>query len=448
MNKIKKISLLLVSFTFMYTGTIMAQETEVAKVTGENGIINFKSNDGDYKWSFGGRAYMDGTYYMEDATDLSSKTNLSDVRLYAKASWKKWEAKINFSFAENEVHAKDIYLKYNLSDNSYLKVGNFYEPFGIQGSISSKDSKFIGNSFSGEAFGIGRTVGIGYTTFSNRYFVSGGLFGSEIGNTKKGDAGYSVTAKAVYSPIVEDNMNFHVGASASYRLPDANGYDEKYNDDEYNREVIYAAGPEHKFLNAVVDHAGNELKLNAQLLGTYGRFMIQSEYYSNKVYRKSNYELQFEHSTPDMWGWPSSSQDLEDWYGKQRDIKTDGYYVQAGYLIKGDNYSYNSSSAFLNRPKAGSVELLVRLNQTNLNDIDGIFMQDKFWDADPIKAASGQTNFSVGGGESIDYSLGLNYYVNNNVMFRLNYTYMDIDNVYFRQDDKISFVKARIQVNF
>ncbi|MDD3722835.1 MAG: porin [Lutibacter sp.] len=361
---------------------------------------------------------------------------------------KKWKTKINFSFANNEVHAKDIYLSYSLSDYSSIKVGNFFEPFGIQGSISSKDSKFIGNSFSGEAFSIGRTIGIAYTTFSNKYFVSGGLFGSKIGNTKNGDTGYSVTGKAVYSPIVKDNMIFHIGASASYRLPDANGFDEEYNDDDYNREVVYTAGPEDKFLNAVVDHAGNELKLNAQLLGTYGRFMIQSEYYYNKVYRKSDYALQFEHSTPDMTGWPSSPQDLEDWYGKQRDIETDGYYVQAGYLIKGDNYSYNSSSAFLNRPKAGTLELLVRLNQTNLNDIDGIFMQDKFWNADPEKAAAGQTNYSVGGGESIDYSLGLNYYVNDNVMFRLNYTYMDIDNVYYRQDDKISFVKARIQVNF
>ena len=88
------------------------------------------------------------------------------------------------------------------------------------------------------------------------------------------------------------------------------------------------------------------------------------------------------------------------------------------------------------------------MNNTNLNDIDGIFMQDKFWDKDPMKAAAGQTNFSVGGGESTDYSVALNYYISNNVMFRLNYTMMDIDNVYYRMDDKVSYSKARIQVNF
>ncbi|MFA8436441.1 MAG: OprO/OprP family phosphate-selective porin [Marinifilaceae bacterium] len=446
MIKLKNISLLVLSLGFM-SASVVAQENDVVAKE-KKGAINFKSNDGQYNWSFGGRVYMDGVYYMEDATDLSSKTSLSDVRLYGKASWGKWDAKINFSFANNKVHAKDIYLNYSFSKNSSIRVGNFFEPFGIQGSISSKDSRFIGNSFSGEAFSIGRSVGIAYTTFSDKYFLSGGVFGGRIGNDEMGDAGYSATAKAVYSPIVKEGMTFHIGASASYRLPDANGFDEKYNDDDYNREVVYAAGPEHKFLNAHIAHAGNELKLNAEVLATYGRFMVQSEYYTNKVYRKSNYDLQFAHSRPDMWGWSSTEKGFEDWYGVQRDIEMDGYYVQAGFLVKGGDYSYNAATAYINRPKAGSLELLARINKTNLNDIDGIFMQDKFWDADPLKAAAGQTNFSVGGGESIDWALGVNYYVSNNVMFRVNYTSMDIDNLYYRQDENVSFLKARIQVNF
>lgn len=446
MIKFKNISLLLLTLGFVSISAFCQDNNIVTQE--KEGAIKFKSNDDQYNWSFGGRTYMDGVYYMEDATDLSSKTSISDVRLYGKASWKQWDAKINFSFADNKVHAKDIYLRYSLSNNSSIKIGNFFEPFGIQGSISSKDSRFIGNSFSGEAFSIGRSVGIAYTTYSHKYFVSAGIFGGKIGNTEKGDAGYSTTAKAVYSPIVKEGMTFHIGASASYRLPDANGFDEKYNDDDYNRVVEYKAGPEHKFLNAEIAHAGNELKLNMELLATYGRFMLQSEYYSNKVYRKSNYDLQFVHSRPDMWGWSSTEKGFEDWYGVQRDIEMDGYYVQAGFMLKGGDYGYNAATAYINRPKAGSLELVARFNKTNLNDIDGIFMQDKFWDADPLKAAAGQTNFSVGGGESIDWALGLNYYVSNNVMFRLNYTSMDIDNVYYRQDDKVSFVKARVQVNF
>jgi phosphate-selective porin OprO/OprP len=296
--------------------------------------------------------------------------------------------------------------------------------------------------------GIGRSIGLGYTYYTDKFYGSTGLFAGSVDNHNKGDQGFSTTTKLVYTPIVNDKVLFQVGGSFTYRTPEANGFSESLNDDDYNREVMLSAGPEHKFLNAEIAHAGNELKLNMEILATYGRFMFQSEYYSNKVYRKSNYDLQFKHSRPDMWGWSSTEKGFEDWYGVQRDIETDGYYVQAGFLLKGDDYSYNSASAYINRPKAGSLELVARFNKTNMNDIDGIFMQNKFWDADPSKAASGQTNFSVGGGESVDWALGLNYYVSNNVMFRLNYTSMDIDNVYYRQDDKVSFVKARVQVNF
>lgn len=425
--------------------SVNAQENITIK---ENkGAIKFTSNDGAYKWSFGGRIYTDAVYYMDDATDLSSRTNISDVRLYGAATWGNWDAKINFSFANNKVSAKDVYLNYRFNQNTSIKFGNFFEPFGIQGAISSKDTRFIGSSNSGEAFGIGRSVGVAATNFSDMYYVSAGIFAGRMNNANMGDGGYSVTGKAVYSPINKEGMLVHIGASASYRLPDANGFDAKYNDDDYNREVVYQAGPEHKFLNAKISNAGTELRLNGEILATYGSFMLQGEYYQNKVYRKSNYDLQFKHSRPDMWGWSSTEKGFEDWYGVQRDIETKGYYAQVGFLF-GSEYSYNSSTAYVNRPKTGSFEVLARMNNTNLNDIDGIFMQDKFWDKDPMKAAAGQTNFSVGGGESTDYSVALNYYVSNNVMFRLNYTMMDINNVYYRMDDKVSYLKARIQVNF
>jgi len=443
MIKLKNISLMLL--LGLACSSVNAQENITTK---ENkGAIKFTSNDGEYKWSFGGRIYTDAVYYMDDATDLSSKTNISDVRLYGTATWGNWDAKINFSFAKNKVSAKDVYLNYRFNKNTSIKMGNFFEPFGIQGSISSKDTRFIGSSNSGEAFGISRSIGVAATHFTDKYFLSAGIFAGRINNAEMGDGGFSVTGKAVYTPINEEGMLVHFGASASYRMPDANGFDAKYNDDDYNREVKYAAGPEHKFLNAHIGNVGSELKFNGEVLAIYGGLLFQGEYYQNKAMRRSNYDLQFEHSRPDMWGWASTAKGFEDWYGVQRDIETKGFYAQVGYLF-GSDYSYNSATAYINRPKNGSFEVLARFNNTDLNDIDGIFMQNKFWDADPMKAAAGQTNYSVGGGESTDYSLALNYYVSNNVMFRLNYTVMDIDNLYYRMDDQVSYVNARIQVNF
>ena len=52
--------------------------------------------------------------------------------------------------------------------------------------------------------------------------------------------------------------------------------------------------------------------------------------------------------------------------------ETAAFYVTAGFLL-GDNYSYNSSTAYINRPKAGSYEFLLRYDNTDLNDIDGTY---------------------------------------------------------------------------
>ena len=440
----KKVTLLLLTLAFIGVNTF-AQEN-ITTVT-KNGKISWKSENSQYKWSVGGRIYMDAVHYLDDVTDLSSGTSIHDTRLYATAKWDKWDAKINFDFSHNTVDAKDLFVSYNFNNHSYIRTGNFAEPFGIQGFISSKSNSFIGSSFSGSAFGIGRSVGISYTNYSEKYFLSGGIFGGKIGNDNLGDGGFSVTGKAVYTPIVEEGMTVHVGASASYRLPDANGFEN--NDDDYNRLVHYTAGPEHKFLNAKIAGAVEEIRLNAEFLGTYGRFMLQSEYYITDVARDKDYETALlNDGGSDLWQWPSTEGDYPAWYGEMDNRSFSGYYVQAGWLIKGNDYSYNNSTAFINRPEAGSLEMLVRFNNTNLNDIDGSFFDGGYHHSDPESAAAGMGNFSIGGGESQDVSVAVNYYFTNNVMLRLNYTYMDIDNDFYRQDDNVSILQARLQINF
>ncbi|MEA3505850.1 MAG: porin, partial [Bacteroidota bacterium] len=418
----KKISLLLLALVFVGANTF-AQESVSSKT--KDGKISWNSEDGQYQWSFGGRIYMDGVYYMDDATDLSSGTSIHDTRLYAKAKWGNWNTKINFDFSHNGVDAKDLYLDYNFDNSSYIRVGNFAEPFAIQGFISSKYNSFIGSSFTGSAFGIGRSVGISYTNYSDKYFLSGGIFGGKIGNNNSGDQGYSVSGKAVYTPIVKEGLTLHIGASASYRLPDANGFEN--NDDDFNRVVNYTAGPEHKFLNANIHGADAEIRVNAELIATYGAFMLQSEYFMTDVSRDKDYETALiNDGGGDLWQWPSTEADYPAWDGEMDNRSFDGFYVQTGWLIKGADYSYNNSTAFINRPEAGSLELLLRFNNTNLNDIDGLFFDGKYRHIDPESAASGMGNFSIGGGESQDVSVAMNYYVSNNIMLRLNYTYMDI----------------------
>lgn len=128
-------------------------------------------------------------------------------------------------------------------------------------------------------------------------------------------------------------------------------------------------------------------------------------------------------------------------------LETKAFYVIAGFFL-GDNYSYNSSTAYINRPKAGSCEFLLCYDNTDLNDIDGTYFNGSYGPADLGAVLGGAGNMSIQGGKSETISAAVNYYLNDNVMFRLNYSYMDVLSQVYPLDEKVGMIKVRVQVNF
>ncbi|WP_372643722.1 OprO/OprP family phosphate-selective porin [Ancylomarina sp.] len=433
----------------MVAASAVAQEKQLTAESKKGGIV-LTSADKDYQVSLNGRIYMDGVHYFDDATDLSSDASIQDIRLGTTVKWGQWSAKVNVSFGNNEVKIKDAFLRYNQSKNSIFTVGNFFEPFGIEASASSKNLRFIGASNTTQAMGIGRSIGLGYTYYTDKFYGSTGLFAGSVDNHNKGDQGFSTTTKLVYTPIVNDKVLFQLGGSFTYRIPEANGFNESFNDDDYNREVVLAAGPEHKFLNADIKGARTDMRFNFQSLVLSGPFMLQAEYTKTKVTRDDDYVSKLMKDGPAYYvtyAWPTAPADYPGWYGEMRDIETKAFYVQTGFLL-GDNYAYNSSTAYINRPKAGSYEFLLRYDNTDLNDIDGTYFNGAYGPADLGAALGGAGNMSIQGGKAETISAAVNYYLNDNVMFRLNYSYMDVQNQVYPLDEKVGMIKARVQVNF
>lgn len=404
----------------------------------------------DFKITLFGRMYLDGVHYFDDVTDLSSKASIRDIRLGTKIQWEKWDAKINISFGKNKLNIKDAFLRYNHAENSSLKIGNFFEPFGIETAASSKETRFIGGSNTSQAFGFGRSLGIAYTYYNDKLYASTGLFVGKVDNNHYGDQGYSTTSKLVYAPISNDNLTVQFGASFSYRKPEANGFSEDFNDDDFNRVVDITAGPEEKFLNAEIEGAESDMRYNFQTLVLAKSFLFQAEYSHSEVKRDEDYISRLMKDGPAYSAgstWPTSPEAYPSWYGDLREISTEGYYVQAGFLL-GDSYSYNSSTSYINRPKAGSYEFLIRYDDTNLNDIDGMYLNGVWGPDNELSALGGAGNKSIAGGKAKTYSVAMNYYLNNNIMFRLNYSLMDVDNINHPLDENVGVLNARIQVQF
>ena len=238
-----------------------------------------------------------------------------------------------------------------------------------------------------------RHVGINAKYAKDWLWVSGGVFGPEIagaeeweyisGNNKDSgyDAGYSLTGKAVFRPLYKSTTSsLHLGAAASYRTPKASA--EKYGC--YRASARNSTSINRKKYLDTDDLPGYDHNLlwTAELAGHWNGLRYEAAYVQDNV----KFKADAADPTPrQFWGW----------------------YAQAGYLLFGGHQRYDANGGKYTKVKPGKnwgdIELCARYEYCDLND------------------------GNVYGGAAQAYTLGINYWVNNNVKFQVNYQFNDND---------------------
>lgn len=390
MFKSKYIVVLLLSFA-LGIGSLSAQSVDV------------KVGNDAIKITPSGRFYIDGASYIQDETDLSNGIALTDLRLGLKASYKKFNIKIDVGFA-GKISPKDIFLQYNLNGSSYIRSGHFAEPFGIDHMESSANIKFITANATSLAFSPGRKIGVEYIGWNKFAWVGAGIFadGDAVNNSVEGDDGYAFTGRFVYNPLREAGGIFHIGAAGSYRTADANGLDANGNDNP--GKIGYSSSlatnvEKRKFLNAGIDDIEYQAKYAIELIGAYGPLYLQTEYFHTNVKRNE--------------GLPT--------------YQAAGAYAQIGVLAIGGDYTYSDAWARMGTPKPKSLEFVLRYNYTDLDhEGSGIY-----------------------GGRMSDWTFATNYYLNKYIMLRLDYAYTSLGkNNPLAAKENIHTIQGRLQVVF
>lgn len=420
------------------------------------GIVKFKSKDDKFSFRVGGRVAMDGAYYFDDYTDRGSgaKFQSARIRLFSQIG-KAIDIKLDFDLISKSV-IKDAYLRWHTNKNGFLKFGNYAEPFSAENIQSTMDYPFINKSATVEAFGTGRALGFSYRYYHNYFWVEGGLFSQKLATEyNQGDMGYSASARLL-GRMTNDNWNFHIGGSFNYRRPDANGFTN--GSDDYNRSVVFASGLESsidgtKFLNATVNNVKGVFKYGIEGMANFRNIYVKGEYIYTKSIREKDWEYNFQNSLGSLLStmFPTMSA-YKKFMGEDTPAAFSGYTVEAGVLLFGGNYKYNSIEALMNRPKGKSLELVLRYNHTNLNDImDGnIFYNGSFYTSS-LHASFGLKDQSIAGGEANTFTVGLNYYITDNIVTRLNYSYQKVDNQYnipLSLDKNLHSIQARLAFEF
>jgi phosphate-selective porin OprO/OprP len=444
------------------TNVAIAEETEQSQAQIElnsevdEGLVKFKSQDGKYSFRVGARVDIDGSLYFDDYTDRGSGAEFSTARLRVLSKLgDKFDFKFDVDFM-SKTFLKDAYLRWHTTKNSFLRLGNFAEAFSAENIQSTMDYPFITKSATTEAFGTGRALGLAYRYYHPYFWGEAGVYSQKLATTKvAGDMGYSVSTRLL-ARYTSPDFNIHVGGSFNFRRPNANGFSS--GNDDYNRTVTVASSlesavDETKFMSVNLDNVKNQLKWGVELMANYKNVYLKGEYIGAKYNRERDWENMFNSSLGTMMAMYFPTMESYKWlYGEDVPAQFYGVSVEAGVLLFGGDYKYNSVDALMRRPKGKSLELVARFNHTNLNDITSgsIFYNGSFYDS-WMNQSWYVTNQSVAGGKVNTLTIGLNYYVTNNIVTRLDYSYQHLNQPYvaaYSLDKNLHSIQARVAFEF
>ncbi|MDX5367269.1 MAG: OprO/OprP family phosphate-selective porin [Alphaproteobacteria bacterium] len=376
------------------------------EVSLKDGRPVFKTADGNFTFGITGRAHLDvGGYSMSDtdkanmvaatgnADPLRGNANFRRARLGFNGTFAKdfkYNIEFNFGDSGTESNARifEALLTYTGIEGVNLVLGATKPKMTLDDSTSSNDITFIERATAvnlalvpaaGEArmtaggtYNTDNFFGAAYYTMSSAA-AAGGLDDYDSSN---------VVGRLAYATSPKEGLNVHVGASGShsFNLPaDAVRFRDRPElrvDGDRYIDANFAGTAE------TVSVYGPELALN------YGPFRAQGEYYIYDVSRVAGLT----------------------------DVDFDAWYLQASWILTGESYRYDIKKAAYSGVKPanpfgfggggmGAWEVAARYSQADLNDTgNGIF-----------------------GGEQRIITAGLNWYVNNNLRFMLNYLDVDVD---------------------
>ena len=375
----------------------VAVQSDVLDVEAQDGILVMASPNSRYKMWFDIRVQADVAGFFgapSYADKIGSGVSIRRARFAVKGQMdENWYGEFDMDLANGLVELKDAIVRYTGVPGLELQIGNFKENFSIQRNTTSRYLQFMERPMVCSALTPSRHFGFNAKYAKDWIWASAGIFGPEIAGAEEWqyisdnnkdfgyNAGLSFTGKVVFRPLYKmDNASLHIGAAASYRTPKASA--EKFG--YYRASARNSTSINRKKYLDTSDLGGYDHNLlwTVELAGHYKGLRYEAAYVQDNV----SFKADADDPTPKMFN---------------------GWYAQAGYLLFGGTQRYDANGGKYTKIKPGKkwgdIELCARYEYCNLN--------------------SG----NVFGGTAEAYTVGLNYWVTNNVKMQINYQYNNND---------------------
>ncbi len=354
--------------------------------------LEYVGSDGNIKLILGGRIQADTAFFNNDSTEFRDASEIRRARVLLGANlFRDWNLRYDYDFASKSSPVKNVFIRYSGLDNTDFTVGHFQEPFSMEELTSSGTTTFMERALP-NTFVPSFHLGAAINAYGNDWTFAAGVFDHALGSNK--DAGHGYSARLTYAPVHDKNRTLHLGFASTYRNPESD-------------TVRYSVSPESNIadhdlvrtgtISNVVHITGYGLEAAAQ----FGSYSLQGEYIITDVSRSHN------------------------------DVSFSGAYLYASWFTTGEMRNYNSRTGVFGGVKPlrkfdltgkgyGAWELAARYSTIDLND-------------GPIH-----------GGREDDITLGVNWYLNNNVRLMANYLSVHSKRRAVRDDPAIFQLRAQI----
>jgi phosphate-selective porin OprO/OprP len=385
---------------------------EALRVFWKDGL-RFESADKRYKLKLGGRMHYDVAFFDPDddtkAAVESGSTRIEDGSEIRRGRIEvggevgdrvDWASSVDFGGGSTNL--RNIYVGLRgLPFGSSVRAGQFKEPYGLEQITSSNNILFLERSLMNTfvpAFNAG--VMLFGAPAKERLTWSAGLFrtGTDSGEVSRGDGEWAATARVTGLPFYDEEGDdyVHLGLSASHRSP---------TDDE----VTFSAKPEANLAPAYVAASALPAEtvdlVGAEAAWVRGPLTISGEY------------------TTAMIEAPSSGAAEPDF---------SGYYVQASWFLTGESRPYRKASGCFDA---------IKPRENAFGKDHGLGA----WEVAARISAIDLVDETIDEGELSDVTLGVNWYLNPNTRFLVDYVLADLEPSASAPDGETSILAFRVQ---
>lgn len=439
--------------TFLWCEKSQAQTEDVA-----NPLLKYVNRENGLRFTAGARLFTDVAYYHTEYTPMKSGAAITDARIRTSLKYKQFYFYADFDFSKGEFKQKNIFAQWNFKEDGWgiqsVKAGYFCEPSTMAYNTSLYNYHFISRPAAVNALSPGRSLGATYKFFNEDILLDQGIFAENKYNDQIGGfQGVSLSGRWLYKILNDDYMTLHIGLGLRYarhntgRAIDSDVFRTNVSIESTMETYVDATT---RFLNANVPWARNIWNISPEAVFRMDKFFIRGEYIYKKLFKKRpDFDL-FTNQLGGVWSWTT----LESWKNGNplRSTKFQGGYVEAGWLIMGNRYTYNDEYGLLNgMNEKNSLELVARYSIVNLNDInkgDFFLIGKHVFYPNGVVSDYPPASTSIGGGKMQAGTIGLNYTFNQYIKVMGEYQYSRLKNVYYPMDKNFHELQMRLMISF